>query len=367
MCLRLRVVAKWVSLAVIILASIEAACQVAYRVRGGGWYSAARRASMHGMVELHPYFGECLLPSISGHRNGVRFTHNSFGCRGPEFARPKPPTGRVRIVALGGSSTYCVGVSDDETWEFFLSRQLGTKYEVINMGVPGYASSEALTQTALLFSDIQPDIAVYYLGWNDAQLQHVRNLSPDWSDSHGKWLMAFGLSGRFFEERTAAGYCTKRLIFRLAFPGMDGNAVKQKSLRGTPDTLTDRIDQRALGLYERNLSLIAALCRKQGVRAVFVPQLLNYEALTSEKPYGWLPFVRDRDLKKVMSAYNESMAKVAMQESVEFARGILGLRWVASDFIDQGHLSRAGNQRFARALAACLTSTTALAPQAPAP
>ena len=33
-----------------------------------------------------------------------------------------------------------------------------------------------MIQTALLFSDVQPDIAVYYLGWNDARVQHVKAL-----------------------------------------------------------------------------------------------------------------------------------------------------------------------------------------------
>jgi hypothetical protein len=359
--LKLRLLAQWIVLAGLSLASIEAACQVAYRVRGGEWYFAARRSSPRNMLEPHPYLGLCLVPGVSEVRNGVRLTHNSFGCRGPEFARQKP-AGTVRIAALGGSSTYCVGVSDDETWEYFLNRQLGTNFEVINMGLPGGASPEALIQSALLFSETKPDVALYYLGWNDAQVQHVQNLSSDWSESHGKLVMAQGLSGRQFAERTATGYFLKRCMFRSFFPGMDPEVVRG-SQKGTPDALTDRIDLRALGLYERNLGLIAAICRKQGILPVFVPQILNYEALTSDQAYGWLPFVRDRDLKKVMSAYNASMAKVAKQEGAAFAREVLDVPYTAADFIDRGHFSRAGNQHFAAVLAGVVTTLLAASPQ----
>src|SRR6266581_1364947 len=334
------------------LASVEVSCEVAYRVLKGTWYFKARRASAKGMIQVHPYFAACLVPNVSQERNGIKISHNSFRCRGTEFARPKP-AGLVRVVALGGSSTYCTGVSDNETWECFLSQQLGTNHEVINMGAPGGTSIETMSQTALLFSDVQPDIALYYLGWNDAQVQHVQDLWPDWSDSHGQFTVSLARGSRDLEERTAAGYFVKRMIFHWFFPRLDPDTVLRQ-MKGSPDALTDRIDQRALGLYERNLHNIVTLCKKQGVEAVLIPQILNYDLLTSDKPYGWIPFVRDRDLKKVMGAYNETMAKVAQEEGVPFVSGVLAEKFEPSDFVDNGHFSKEGNRRFAAALASCL-------------
>ncbi|PYJ86344.1 MAG: hypothetical protein DME22_05560 [Verrucomicrobia bacterium] len=330
------------------LASIEVACELAYRLYKGKWYFRERQTSVRGMVQPHPYFGACLVPNISEERNGIRMTHNSFRCRGPEFDRPKP-RGRIRIATLGGSTTYCAGVSDDETWQYFLGEQLGTNYEVINMGAPGGTSLETMIQTALLFSDVQPDIAVYYLGWNDARVQHVKDLWPDWSDSHGKWVMSHGLGGRELQERTAAGYLLKRMVFHYFFPRMDTDKALL-DLKGSSDAFTDHIDMRAIGHYERNLRNIVALCRKQGVEPIFIPQFLNYRLLTSDKPYGWLPFVRDRDLEKVIHAYNASMAKVAKEEGVVFGGEVLEPRYGESDFIDNGHLSRSGNKLLANAM-----------------
>ena len=347
-----------VVLILVTLAGVEVAAQLAYRIYKGSWYFQDRKRFAAGMVQPHPWLGSRCVPNASAELHGVRVTHNSFGLRGAEFARPKPP-GLIRIVAVGASSTYCVGVSDNQTWPYLLEKQFGSPYEVLNMGGLGGTSVEATITTALLFSDIQPDVAVYYLGWNDAREQHVDDPWPDWSGFHGKWVMAYALESHEMTARSATKYLLRRALFHYFFPRLD--TIEMKSdVRGTQDKLTDRIDKRALGLYERNLRNIVALCRRQGVQPVFVPQILNYQMLTSEKPYGWLPFVRDCDLKKVMAAYNETMAQVAKEEGVGFAGNVLDETYGAGDFVDNGHFSFAGNQHFARVLASYLQQSPSL-------
>jgi len=342
-------VVVWGVIILLTLVGIEVAGQFTYRIYKGSWYFQDRkRAGVH-LIEPHPYLGGCSVANASAEVNGIRITHNSFRGRGAEFARPKPP-GLFRIVTLGGSSTYCVGVSDNQTWPYLLGKDLGTPYEVVNMGGVGGTSIETMIQTALLFSDIQPDVAVYYLGWNDAREQHVDDPWPDWSGFHGKWVMSFALQSREMTERSAAKYLLKRMLFHFFFPNLDADQMAAH-VKGTPDKLTDKIDQRPLGLYERNLRNIVALCRRQGTEPVFVPQILNYGVLTSDKPYGWLPFVRDRDLKTIMGAYNETMGRVAKEERVGFVAKVLDETYGPGDFIDNGHFSFAGNQHFARVLA----------------
>jgi lysophospholipase L1-like esterase len=254
---------------------------------------------------------------------------------------------------MGGSSTYCVGVSDDQTWEACLAGILGTNNEVLNFGIPGSTSIESSIQTALLFSDVQPDVALFYLGWNDARVQHVLNLRPDWADFQGKWMTTFGLSGRDFNESCAAAYMVKRAAFRYFCPGMDPEKVASAAA-GDAGNLTGKIDERALSLYVRNLGNITALCRHQNARPVFVPQVMNYGALTNETAYGWLPFVRDKDLKKVIGAYNDALEKFAEHFHAGFIREVLEPEYGAADFLDQGHFSPSGNKKFAEALAAGL-------------
>jgi len=73
-------------------------------------------------------------------------SHNSFGYRGPEFPRRKPP-GAFRIALLGGSSTYDEFIDDDDdTFAAQLERVLKHKYghagvHVINAGAASSTSS----------------------------------------------------------------------------------------------------------------------------------------------------------------------------------------------------------------------------------
>jgi lysophospholipase L1-like esterase len=350
----LRKLTGWVICLVLCFLVFEVSSQLAFRIQRGGWYWKLRRASSASLIQPHPYFAAFRVPNRFVEHNGIRITINSFGCRGPKFKRPKPPV-LTRIVALGGSTTFCVGVSDNETWEFVLNERLGPGYEVINMGGAGSTSLEASLQTALLFSDVQPDVALYYLGWNDARVQHVKGLRPDWSDSHGQWVMAYARDARALNERFAGSYLLKRVAYHYFFPALDYNVLWSR-LQGDEDKLTDKIDQRALQLYERNLRNIVALCQKQGVKVVFIPQILNYKVLTSDKPYGFLPFVRDRDLRHYMDAYNETLAKTATDERVGFAEQVIKVDFQQSDFIDNGHFSPKGNRKFAAALEASLNS-----------
>lgn len=117
----------------------------------------------------------------------------------------------------------------------------------------------------------------------------------------------------------------------------------------------------------RNTSrFIVEVGRQQGVEPVFVPQILNCPVLTSDRPYGWLPFVRDRDLKTVMAAHNAAMAKVAREENVLFVEDVLKPDYGAADFVDNGHFSPSGHEKFARALAPKLAALKSPAARKPA-
>jgi len=332
------------------LVSVEIVSQLAYRLYKGSWYWVDRKTSPQGMLLAHPFFGCALVPNVATERNGVRIHHNSFGLRGPEFARPNPHT-RTRVATLGGSTTYCVGVSDGETWQDFVGQNLGQSYELINMGGAGIGTSiETMVESALLFSDIEPDIAIYHLGWNDARVQHVEGLTGDWVQMARPWATSLAANAREMRERTATGYLVKRALFHIFFPGMEGDKAL-RNLRGTPDALTGKVDLKALGHYERNLRSIVAVCRSQRIEPMFVPQILNYRVLTNDTPYGWLPFVRDRDLQKLLEAYNATMERVAKEQGVTYVREVLDCRYEPADFIDNGHFSPSGHRKFAAALA----------------
>ena len=321
----------------------EAACQVAYRINRGSWLFLAEPEKPTIAFERHPYLVGVPKPNFEV----VMIKHNGSGYRGPEASKLKRP-GSKRIVALGGSSTYGTGVGDASTWPALLQRDLGQGAEVINLGVPGYTSVENLIQTALLISDLEPDIAIYYEGWNDLRSAHVKDLKPDYSNYHPRALFSsLSLSPTPPFDRSALMYFLRSRFFSSSWQ----DPVSIFTLEAGPSALTDQIDLRALALYERNLRSIVALDRSMGIAPVFVPQVLNWAELTDDRPYGWIPFIKDKEIRKVIDEYNSTMQQVATDLNVAFVGDVLTEDFPPNAFIDNGHFNENGSARFAQILA----------------
>ncbi len=96
---------------------------------------------------------------------------NNAGFRSPDFTKAKQDN-TYRIFAVGGSTTFGIGVLDYQTFPFYLQElyddaNLGLKVEVINTGWPGKWS---LTETELIKDDLinyEPNLFIIYDGWND--------------------------------------------------------------------------------------------------------------------------------------------------------------------------------------------------------
>jgi lysophospholipase L1-like esterase len=337
-----------IAAAVAILLSLEVGAQLAFRVLEGRWIFSSAQLSEPRMFERHPYLVGTPIPGFDSTFAGIHISHNSRGTRGPEFDVRKKP-GVRRIVTIGASTTYSTGVSDGETWPELLGKALGSRYEVINLGVPGYSTVEGLIQTALEISDLAPDIAIYYEGWADVRNMHIAALEPDYSNYHPRQLyQTLRLSPDPPRGASALLYYLRLALVRTG----QQDPMGQYSISSTPDGLTDKIDQRALALYGRNLRSIVALDRSMGIVPVFIPQLLNFAVLTADTPYGWNPYIRDKDLGVAMTAYNERMKEVAAEQRVDFIEDVIRGGFTASDFLDQGHFNTTGSTKFAGIVAA---------------
>ncbi len=328
----------------LMLVVTEGLGQIYYRLRSRDhrWQFAEyfeKRATQ--CFEPHPYLVIAPIPGKTIEHEGIKISHNALGFRGPEITRELPP-GVTRIVALGGSSTYCVKLTDQDTWPVILEQKLGPRFQVVNLGVPGYSTAEHVIQAAFWLSDLKPAVAVCYAGWNDVQNMHIRNLAADYSDYHGHvpadTLDVIAL------DRIKTPFALARLMHGVYF-----RVSRRKPFAAVPDdkAFTAATDPRALSLYERNLRSIAALCHSQNIKLLFVPQLVNPSVLTNETAYGWVPFVRDKDLPGAIAMFNEAMRGVARDTGVAFARSVTPAAFQAADFLDEGHFSRPGSEKFA--------------------
>jgi hypothetical protein len=95
----------------------------------------------------------------------VMVGHGSLGFRGGGFRREKTP-GKVRVLALGDSMTYGLGVEDDETYSAVLEK-LDPRLEVVNAGVAGYSTAEELLLLREQGLRLAPDVVLVAFLWND--------------------------------------------------------------------------------------------------------------------------------------------------------------------------------------------------------
>jgi lysophospholipase L1-like esterase/tetratricopeptide (TPR) repeat protein len=106
------------------------------------------------------------------------YTINSRGYRSPEFAQRKP-AGTVRVIVTGDSSTFGLGVREDQCWASVLRTALQRMFEgvveveLINAGVSGYSVRLNREQLERDLLPLQPDaVVVCVTGHNDSRLVH---------------------------------------------------------------------------------------------------------------------------------------------------------------------------------------------------
>jgi hypothetical protein len=248
---------------------------------------------------------------------------------------------------FGGSATYDIAVGDDDTWSSRLEQALGPRdFAVINHGVPGYSTVEHVVQTAFYADSFgtKPTCALYYIGWNDIRSAHVNDLDPGYARYHLR-TMIDGLQVRRFGN----AYRSLSPLFTLVarFVSNEMETIRPPELEGEPKEGSDPALE---SLYQRNIRSISMINRGRGIRTIWVGQILNVAVLDDDKIYGWLPFVRNKDVWPLLSRFNDRLR----EEAAELGDAYVEVRpedFLPQDFSDNGHFVESGSLKFARLLA----------------
>ncbi len=340
---------RWPRLAgaLTVLATIEVALGVAGRLMFGNPplpdnATSAQRFRWHILLQATP------VPSLAVvTANRKSFEHSTDGTRGRTWT-PQDLASRKVIAVFGGSSTYDIGVSEGETWSDRLEQALGaSNVAVINHGVPGYSTVEHIIQTAFYQNKfgMPPVCAVYYVGWNDIRNAHFRNLDQAYADFH---LPSQVDSLRTRRLGGAHVSISPALTVLGQFVSALADTVQYSwTLSGEVKSSTDPALE---AMFVRNVRTISAINRERGVKTVWIGQLVNRDRLKGDGMYGWLPYVRDRDVWTLQSRFNALLRDTARDLSdihVDADIHAFG----ANDFVDQGHFSAPGAIKFASRVA----------------
>ena len=148
---------------------------------GGGGTAPIQAHNMAELDRVHtedPYCFWVLKPNLDRMHIAGRcwdrdvdflLSTNADGLRNPPLA---PDGARVRILVLGDSITFGLGVNNDETWPAQLERVLNrtagpATYEVLNAGISGYSAFQGLRYLDKYGLRFHPSAVVACFGQND--------------------------------------------------------------------------------------------------------------------------------------------------------------------------------------------------------
>jgi lysophospholipase L1-like esterase len=334
-----------------LIATIEVGGQLAYRWNHGAFlhqraleYLQAAQASA-AVFEPHPYLVARPRAGIRIEQDGATISTTPLHTRVTAAAPPR--AGAIAVAVVGGSTTFGTRVTDADTWPWQLQQALGDRYAVVNFGVPGYTTAENIIQMSLLVPESGARVVIFYEGWNDIRNYHWPAFASDYY-GHGMTqvdtLLPPPHDRASLLERAARYSFVMRLLGQAA--GVPISAAAQPpSNQRDPDV--DRI-------YVRNLRTLKALSGRFGMTALFVPQVLNAEALArAGERGGWTPYVTSAALPALMRDFNGLLAGVCApgEPACVFVEEPLHAPWNNDDFVDEGHLSRSGGGKLAAILA----------------
>jgi lysophospholipase L1-like esterase len=126
----------------------------------------------HLLFRMRPDFDQ-MYPRLFVQANGLdtyRVRTNERGYRTAPFATARAP-GVIRIACLGDSSTFGMNVEEADAYPSRLARLLDRdhpgRFEVLNLGVPGYSSRQGLEQLRREVLALDPDVVIFAFGTND--------------------------------------------------------------------------------------------------------------------------------------------------------------------------------------------------------
>lgn len=124
--------------------------------------------STHGSAREYGY-----APNSNGFAGGVRFVTNSSGFRGPEFGNLDSA---FVIVVLGDSYSFGYGVEYAEAFPALLEANLRRRHQgwnvrVIDLGIPGYNTSQELATLKEWAPRLHPNLVLLQYHLNDIQRQ----------------------------------------------------------------------------------------------------------------------------------------------------------------------------------------------------
>lgn len=307
----------------------------------------------------HPFLGAVLKPLARYDAQDYEITINSLGYRGEEFPYEKQ-AGVYRIACVGASSTFGAEVPDDETYPVHLERLLNDRLpdrniEVINAGVPGYTSAECLINFSMRVMDLEPDLVVIYLGYNDFK----PNRHPGFSSDYAHWRIpgeratptGFWADVSEVLERRSLFYYKLRWNLPEYLAKMQPPRVVERFPRH------DAVSDEGVATFKRNMESIITIARANEIDVGLAMEALCISREHYEVNPEWyidvLNFVPTLSIDGLLDAkgrYTAAVSQLAEDHALPFLNGADVVPVDTAYFKDHVHLNIKGHRTLAQGM-----------------
>jgi len=268
----------------------------------------------------------------------ILHNRNSIGFRG---ADPNPDmSGRLSILAIGGSTTECTYLSEGRTWVDQLGQRLSTTYPstwINNAGIDGHSTFGHLNLLHYYLPTLsfRPKIALFLVGANDVNRQDLSTYDPAFNNNLAfrikKWAM------HHLETVNLISDLKNSLSPPDIFPknNVDPPAAEWMGKQQMDSTLKNI--QQLLPAYRARLCSIIDICKQDNIRPVFITQPLAVDS--SSPPGKWKLFWLE------LQPYNQTTRKVASEKGIPCIDLAQQLPADSALFYDMLHFTNKGAER----------------------
>jgi len=247
---------------------------------------------------------------------------NRYGMRDTDFPRHKAP-GTVRIMAVGGSTTFGSYISDNEhTYPAVLERLLEKEFpkhniEVINTAVPGYNTTNSLIHLITRLVYYEPDIVMIYHAINDIRdhLEFGQDQTPFDLLSHVSCADSVGYYVRnslvYRSVSLAAGVINAKVNV------LERRRQRRARRKHNAHTEGDGDISTGLDIYGSNLGSMMSVCRQHGIEPVMI--LFPYSGSLKKKLADSMFYyvgMTGMETAQLIDRYNERMKRTARAHNV---------------------------------------------------
>jgi lysophospholipase L1-like esterase len=206
--------------------------------------------------------------------SAIVYQRNSIGLRGEE--PPVPFEDHLSIIAIGGSTTECMLISEGKTWENVLEKKLQTKFPgcwINNAGFSGHSTFGHLILLRDYIIALKPRICLFTVGVNDIARTDLRFHDTEFTMTNQKWVLALARKSRL--ANAVLSLYRNHLAKEKNVADNYGFKLIGNASMVLPDSVIEKAITRERSLlngYAQRLQQLIQLCRSNKIEPVFITQ-----------------------------------------------------------------------------------------------